>query len=268
MACAQVLALGREVVSESAVLPPSEGSIDDLLVELVWQATIDAHSVPVVASKVEMGLAACELQQSDSGSASTLSRCIGRPCAAVLLHACPRSQSRSHCSASVGRKRTRKHLSLSPISLQPSPMEQQQNLVAIRAELKAWEKSFKARQGREPSKTDIKANPDIGQSLLISQEMGSRGRLLRLLRLKLVDSREHSSQVPGVQQVQVRQSWKYIATCSCSCSCSFCRIHSPVQAQSPARHAHKARVARSLRTGTSTPRRDIQDAHEQAQERQ
>lgn len=44
-------------------------------------------------------------------------------------------------------------------------MEEQQQLVAIRAELKAWEKSFKARQGREPSKADIKANPDIGQSM-------------------------------------------------------------------------------------------------------
>lgn len=38
------------------------------------------------------------------------------------------------------------------------------DLVAVRAELKVWEKSFKAREGRDPSKADIKANPDIGQS--------------------------------------------------------------------------------------------------------
>jgi hypothetical protein len=34
---------------------------------------------------------------------------------------------------------------------------------AVRAELKQWEKSFKAREGRAPGKADIKADAAIGE---------------------------------------------------------------------------------------------------------
>lgn len=36
------------------------------------------------------------------------------------------------------------------------------DLVAIRAELKSWERSFRTSHGREPGKDDIKAEPEIG----------------------------------------------------------------------------------------------------------
>lgn len=36
------------------------------------------------------------------------------------------------------------------------------DLVTLKSKLKTWEKQFRAIEGREPSKTDIKANPEIG----------------------------------------------------------------------------------------------------------
>lgn len=38
------------------------------------------------------------------------------------------------------------------------------DLVALKADLKSWEKEFKLKNGREARKEDIKAVPEIGQS--------------------------------------------------------------------------------------------------------
>lgn len=36
------------------------------------------------------------------------------------------------------------------------------DLAALKAELKCWEKSFKAKHGAKPQKEDVRANPHIG----------------------------------------------------------------------------------------------------------
>jgi len=36
------------------------------------------------------------------------------------------------------------------------------DLTLVKAELKAWEREFKSKHGRDPSKADIKAVPEIG----------------------------------------------------------------------------------------------------------
>jgi hypothetical protein len=38
------------------------------------------------------------------------------------------------------------------------------DLTALKAELKAWEKAFKAQHGREAKKEDIKLDAQIGES--------------------------------------------------------------------------------------------------------
>jgi len=40
--------------------------------------------------------------------------------------------------------------------------------MSLKQELKAWEAQFRQENGRDPNKTDIKANLDIGQSLILS----------------------------------------------------------------------------------------------------
>lgn len=39
------------------------------------------------------------------------------------------------------------------------------DLTLVKAELKSWERDFKSTNGRDPSKADIKAVPEIGQSV-------------------------------------------------------------------------------------------------------
>lgn len=48
------------------------------------------------------------------------------------------------------------------------------DLATIKADLKAWERTFKAKNGREPKKDDIKLDPDIGTSSIASCPL-SRG---------------------------------------------------------------------------------------------
>lgn len=42
------------------------------------------------------------------------------------------------------------------------------NMLAVRAEIKLWEKAFRAANGRDPTVDDIRAQPDIGSSFLSS----------------------------------------------------------------------------------------------------
>lgn len=40
------------------------------------------------------------------------------------------------------------------------------DLSTVKTELKTWERQFKSKNGREPTKADIKANPDIGKGAI------------------------------------------------------------------------------------------------------
>lgn len=47
------------------------------------------------------------------------------------------------------------------------------DLAALKAELKVWERAFKAQHGREPGKGDIKAAPEMGEE---STRQGRRNK--------------------------------------------------------------------------------------------
>jgi hypothetical protein len=73
------------------------------------------------------------------------------------------------------------------------------DIAAVRAELKTWERTFKAQNGREPSVHDIKAHPTIGPLSFLMARLPPRSHRSGAI---------HSGEVQTIQApLQIRRSF-------------------------------------------------------------
>ena len=83
-------------------------------------------------------------------------------------------------------------MSYSHVSINPPPS---MDVLTLRAEIKTWERAFRASNSRDPSVQDIKENPEIGWFYLTSARVKHLAELL------------YRGQIPSVQKtVQISRS--------------------------------------------------------------